>query len=115
MSWSDAAPLAGIKVLNLCRVVSGPFATMQLGDLGAVVVKIEEPEHGDESRRKRRPGRGKVRPVYRSRQTVTIYSGERISRIARPHDNRPRGYYYQLSSPYWRSDFETGHPKWTEG
>jgi crotonobetainyl-CoA:carnitine CoA-transferase CaiB-like acyl-CoA transferase len=50
MSWSDAAPLAGIKVLDLCRVVSGPFATMQLGDLGADVVKIEEPQHGDEGR-----------------------------------------------------------------
>lgn len=50
MSWSDAAPLAGVKILDLCRVVSGPFATMQLGDLGADVVKIEEPGKGDESR-----------------------------------------------------------------
>ncbi len=50
MSWSDASPLAGVKILDLCRVVSGPFATMQLGDLGADIVKIEEPGKGDESR-----------------------------------------------------------------
>lgn len=50
MSWSDTAALGGVRVLDLCRVVSGPFATMQLGDLGANVVKIEEPGRGDESR-----------------------------------------------------------------
>lgn len=51
MSWSDDAPLAGTRILDLTRVVSGPFASMQLGDLGADIVKIEEPGEGDECRR----------------------------------------------------------------
>lgn len=51
MRSSSTEALSGIKVLDLCRVVSGPFATMHLGDLGADVVKIEAPRIGDESRR----------------------------------------------------------------
>ena len=46
----DTGPLDGVTVLDLSRVLVGPFCTMQLGDLGAEVLKIERPGQGDQTR-----------------------------------------------------------------
>ena len=43
-------PLAGFTVLDLTRVLSGPYCTMVLGDLGARIIKVEQPGKGDDTR-----------------------------------------------------------------
>lgn len=56
MSWpigevGGSGPLDGVKVLDLSRILAGPFSTTILSDLGADVLKVERPGSGDETRR----------------------------------------------------------------
>ncbi|MCA0242329.1 MAG: CoA transferase [Proteobacteria bacterium] len=76
-------PLAGIRVLDLSRILAAPLAAQSLGDLGAEVVKVERPGRGDEARRwgppflKDREGRDtRESPMYlcanRNKRSITI-------------------------------------------
>ena len=47
---ATTSPLDGVKILDMTRVLAGPFATMILSDLGAEVIKVERPGGGDDTR-----------------------------------------------------------------
>jgi crotonobetainyl-CoA:carnitine CoA-transferase CaiB-like acyl-CoA transferase len=54
----SSGPLAGVRVLDLSRILSGPFATMVFADLGADVIKLENPRTGDDTRQWAPPYQG---------------------------------------------------------
>src|SRR4029453_8419864 len=49
-SGTASLPLRGLKVIDFSRVLAGPLCTKLLGDMGAEVIKIEDPRHGDDTR-----------------------------------------------------------------
>jgi crotonobetainyl-CoA:carnitine CoA-transferase CaiB-like acyl-CoA transferase len=71
-----SAPLAGVRVVDLSRVLAGPYATMLLADLGADVVKVERPGEGDETRGWGPPFAGSEAAYYlslnRSKRSIAL-------------------------------------------
>jgi len=68
-------PLDGFKVLDLTRFLSGPYCTMVLAELGAEVIKVEQPVTGDDSRRLSPKVNGESYPFAmpnRSKQSVSL-------------------------------------------
>lgn len=70
------APLAGVKVVDLSKILAGPYATMSFADLGAEVVKIEHPDGGDPTRQWGPPFVGDDATYYlavnRGKKSVTV-------------------------------------------
>lgn len=83
-----AGALDGIRVLDLSRVLAGPYCTMQLGDMGAEIIKIEQPGTGDDTRRWGPPWAGGESAYYlsanRNKKSVTLnFKDERARDILR--------------------------------
>lgn len=76
MSGTIAGPLAGLRVLDLTRVLAGPLCTMTLGDMGADVIKVEQPGRGDDTRNWGPPYAGPLSAYYigvnRNKRSITI-------------------------------------------
>ena len=85
---SAGLPLAGIRVLDLSRVLAGPWCGMVLGDFGAEVIKVEHPQRGDDTRdwglRIGQTETAYVNSVNRNKRSVTVDlktpEGQRIVR-----------------------------------
>ena len=67
----ENAPLAGLKVLELARVLAGPWAGQILADLGADVIKVESPE-GDNTRRLKGFGTGYFPFYSRNKKSLAV-------------------------------------------
>jgi crotonobetainyl-CoA:carnitine CoA-transferase CaiB-like acyl-CoA transferase len=88
LNTSLPGALAGVRVLDFTRVLAGPFCTMQLADLGADVIKVEDPQRGDETRQWGPPWHGEhsayFLSVNRNKRSITLnlksLEGQEIAR-----------------------------------
>lgn len=117
-----SSPLTGFRILDLSRVLAGPYCTMVLGDLGAEVIKVERPGTGDDTRAWGPPFVGGESAYYlcanRNKKSITVNlkaaAGQEIIRqLARKSDvlveNFKVGELAQLGLGY--QDLKAVHPE----
>ena len=72
----ETGPLAGLTIVDLTRVLSGPYCTMLLADMGARVIKVEQPGRGDDTRAWGPPFVGKESSYFlsinRNKESLTL-------------------------------------------
>src|SRR5207344_1417494 len=77
---SSATPLDGVRVLDLSRVLAGPYCSMVMADLGADVIKVERPGTGDPTRTWGPPFREGESAYYlcvnRGKRSITVDLGD---------------------------------------
>jgi crotonobetainyl-CoA:carnitine CoA-transferase CaiB-like acyl-CoA transferase len=76
-----ALPLSGVRIVDLSRVLAGPYCTMVLADLGADVIKVERPQGGDETRTWGPPFAGGEAAYY-----LSVNRGKRSCAIDLSHE-----------------------------
>lgn len=76
MAGPRTGPLAGVRVVDLSRILAGPFCTMNLGDMGAEIIKVEQPGKGDDTRAWGPPFAGSEAAYFlginRNKRSVTL-------------------------------------------
>jgi len=76
LNHANNQPLRGIRVLDLSRILAGPYCTMMLGDLGAEIIKVEQPRVGDGTRQWGPPFKGGESAYFicinRNKKSITV-------------------------------------------
>ena len=91
MDQSRSGPLAGLKVLDLSRILAGPWAGQLLADFGADVVKVERPGVGDDTRGWGPPFLRDASGSETTNNAAYYMSANRGSARSRSTSPRPRG------------------------
>ncbi|MEM9876673.1 MAG: CoA transferase [Myxococcota bacterium] len=115
-----AAALEDITVLDLSRVLAGPYATMLLGDLGADVIKVERPDGGDDTRAWGPPFAGAdaayFHAVNRNKRSVILdlrTAGDRqqLRRLAATADVVVHNFQPEVAARLGADEAQLGHPR----